>query len=166
MPISTQAAAAVNEELRAITRLRRSLAHRVRSLFLDGPGDVARAPTSVLMLLAGRGECRLSEMAELAGVGVSVMSRHVAALERDGLVTRRDDPDDRRAALLSLTDAGNTHVEGIGAQITGWLQDALHNWTEDEGASAAAVLARLAHDLNAAATSGSDHAAPVLERTP
>ncbi len=164
MPISMQTAAAFNEELRAITRLRRSLTHRARNFFLDGPGDVTRAPTSVLMLLAERGECRLSEIAEHACVDVSVMSRHVAALERDGLVCRRDDPADRRAALLSLTDAGMTYARRISAQMASWLHDALHNWTEAEGATAAALLARLTHDLNAAATSGD--AAPVLERTP
>lgn len=35
----------------------------------------------------------------------------VAALEREGLVRRRPDPADRRAAIVSLTPAGRRHFE-------------------------------------------------------
>ena len=42
-------------------------------------------------------------------------------LERDGLVTREDDPSDRRSFLLCLTDAGQQTFETIAAAHEAWL---------------------------------------------
>ncbi len=44
-------------------------------------------------------------------------------LERDGLVTREDDPSDRRSFLLCLTDAGRQAFEAIAAAHEAWLAE-------------------------------------------
>ena len=41
------------------------------------------------------------------GIEGPTLTRHVDALERQGLVRRRQDPDDRRAVVVELTDAGH-----------------------------------------------------------
>lgn len=44
-------------------------------------------------------------------------------LERDGLVTREDDPSDRRSFRLFLTDAGRRAFEAIAAAHEAWLAE-------------------------------------------
>ena len=49
---------------------------------------------------------RMSEVASLANGSLTRLSRTVDRLDRRGWVTRRPDPDDGRATLAVLTDAG------------------------------------------------------------
>ena len=49
---------------------------------------------------------RMSEVAALANGSLTRLSRTVDRLEKRGRVTRRPDPDDGRATLAILTDAG------------------------------------------------------------
>jgi DNA-binding MarR family transcriptional regulator len=61
---------------------------------------------TVLATLAEDGPTRLTALA--AGIGVSqpAMTQCVGRMEREGLVVRLIDPDDARATLVDLTDAG------------------------------------------------------------
>jgi MarR family transcriptional regulator, transcriptional regulator for hemolysin len=56
---------------------------------------------------------QVSDLAELFGVSVPSMSRAVDALVRDGLATRVEDPDDRRARQVRITAKGNDLVETL-----------------------------------------------------
>ena len=47
-----------------------------------------------------------SRLARDEGVSAPTMTRLVAALERDGLVTRSADPGDRRSQLVAATERG------------------------------------------------------------
>jgi MarR family transcriptional regulator for hemolysin len=46
------------------------------------------------------------ELAAAVGIREATLTHHLNAMERDGLVTRRRDPDNRRRQLVALTDAG------------------------------------------------------------
>jgi len=48
-----------------------------------------------------------NDLAAAVGIEGPTLTRHVDALERQGLVRRRQDPDDRRAVVVELTDAGH-----------------------------------------------------------
>jgi DNA-binding MarR family transcriptional regulator len=52
------------------------------------------------------GPVRVTTLAESAGIGQPSMTQMIQRLERQGLVTRVDDPEDGRVALVSLSDAG------------------------------------------------------------
>jgi DNA-binding MarR family transcriptional regulator len=52
------------------------------------------------------GPVRVTTLAASAGIGQPSMTELIQRLERQGLVTRVDDPEDGRAALVSLSDAG------------------------------------------------------------
>src|SRR4051812_25024861 len=52
------------------------------------------------------GPARVSDVARRLRVDLSVASRQVAALTAAGYVRRQPDPEDRRAQLVSLTEAG------------------------------------------------------------
>ncbi len=68
---------------------------------------------SVLATVCRRGPLRLSELAELEGLNPTMLSRVIAELGARGLVRRVADPDDRRAALVDATPAGQRVREKI-----------------------------------------------------
>jgi DNA-binding MarR family transcriptional regulator len=77
----------------------------------------------VLMLLLEKGQgCSQShgahphtpaELADMAGVTRATMTGLIDTLERDGLVTRTPDPNDRRMMSVSLTAHGRARLEKI-----------------------------------------------------
>ena len=86
-----------------LLRVGRQLSHRAAHELY---GDLPSYGWAVLVPLESGGEQRLSALALQLGVDGSVASRQVAVLERSGLITRRPDPQDGRASLLGLSEAG------------------------------------------------------------
>ncbi|GAA3804306.1 MULTISPECIES: MarR family winged helix-turn-helix transcriptional regulator [Amycolatopsis] len=68
---------------------------------------------SVLSELVHGGPRRMSVLAELEGVRQPSMTDLVRRLERLGLVSRRPDPDDRRAVLIEATESGTRYVTDL-----------------------------------------------------
>ena len=66
------------------------------------------------------------------------MAQTVGDLEADGLVARRPDPDDRRRALVELTDEGRTALAADRRRREGWLASVIR---EDLSAEEQALLA-------------------------
>lgn len=64
------------------------------------------ARVRLLLALATAGGTRMSGLAAQLGVTNRAITGLVDALEREGVVARRPDPDDRRAIRLELTAAG------------------------------------------------------------
>jgi DNA-binding MarR family transcriptional regulator len=64
--------------------------------------------TAVLTLgtLDQEGPVRVTTLAAAAGIGQPSMTQMIQRLERQGLVTRVEDPEDGRVALVNLSDAG------------------------------------------------------------
>ncbi|QJW56433.1 Transcriptional regulator SlyA [Serratia plymuthica] len=81
---------------------RRLLAQRLSE---EGLSD-ATALLVLVMRQAGRKPLRQRELAQRMGVENSAVVRLLDALETDGLVSRREDPADRRAKLPELTQEG------------------------------------------------------------
>ena len=65
---------------------------------------VAQAAT--LEVLKLEGAMRLSALGRRLGISPSTLSRNLQRLEERGLIERASDPDDARAAIASLTSAG------------------------------------------------------------
>jgi DNA-binding MarR family transcriptional regulator len=60
----------------------------------------------VLATLAEDGPTRLTVLAAATGVSQPAMTQCVGRMEREGLVIRLIDPEDARATLVDITDAG------------------------------------------------------------
>ncbi|MCE7005254.1 MarR family transcriptional regulator [Kibdelosporangium philippinense] len=97
----------------------------------------------LLAELAYRGEARVSDLAEQRFVDASVVSRQAAQLEKLGLIERRRAPEDRRAALLSLTPEGEKVLEQWRQRQADTMADALSDWDAEDVASATEHLARM-----------------------
>jgi DNA-binding MarR family transcriptional regulator len=80
---------------------------------------------AVLGRLDREGPQSVSELAVAERVRPQSMAQTVSDLEADGFVTRRPDPDDRRRALVELTDQGMAALQADRAQREGWLARAI-----------------------------------------
>lgn len=81
--------------------------HRVVDQAMAAEGlSLARA--KVLMRLDLHGSMNQATLAGLLGFAPRSVTETVDGLERDGLVTRTEDPNDRRARIVALTDSGQT----------------------------------------------------------
>jgi DNA-binding MarR family transcriptional regulator len=103
-----------NADADAVGRLRAVVGRLARQLRGTQAG-AGLTPTqiSVLFSVARRGPLRLSELAELEGLNPTMLSRVIAQLADDGLLSRATDPDDRRAAVVDATDRGRRLRERI-----------------------------------------------------
>jgi DNA-binding MarR family transcriptional regulator len=114
---------------------------------LHAPGNVSLTAAATLSTLTRTGPVRLSELTASEQVTQPGMTQLVTRLERAGLVERRRDPEDGRAILISITDAGRQIFEARRtnrAQQISALFDQLS--AEDRAAIASALpaLGRLA----------------------
>ncbi|SFF56405.1 MarR family winged helix-turn-helix transcriptional regulator [Blastococcus tunisiensis] len=110
-------------------------------------GELPSFGWALLLPLERDGAQRCSSLAAHAGIDVSVASRQVAALERDGHVERRPDPDDGRASLLSITERGSLALAATRALRADWALGALSAWDETDARLLSDLLDRLVADL-------------------
>ena len=136
----------VEETLAEYKRLHRavltSTAPRWRDL------DMSMQQLRAMYLLREEDEASVGRLAELFGMRLPAASLLADRLVRAGLVDRRDDPEDRRRVLLSLSRAGNRLVtelrEGNYQPMRRWM-----------GAMASEDLAALKRGLRALADAAS-----------
>lgn len=107
------------------------------------PSDCPSGSAAVLTLLGSYGDMRMSRLAELLSVDMSVTSRHVAHLADRGLIDRSPDPADKRSRILHLTPAGLTRLEALSERTTQLLTERLSDWSDEEVAQLARLMARL-----------------------
>jgi DNA-binding MarR family transcriptional regulator len=98
------------------------------------------------------GPIRVSEVAARLGVDLSVASRQLSALAKAGYVLAEADGEDRRAVLLSSTDAGRRALRDSHRRMVHVFNGALAHWTEDQVEALTDGLTRLRADFEPAAT--------------
>jgi DNA-binding MarR family transcriptional regulator len=101
-----------------------------------------------LALLDRNGPSRVSDLAEVARVDASVVSRQVSTLEQQGYVARTPDPADGRAHRLSLTPAGAKVLEDGRERLVGVVTERLDDWSADDIATFSARLQTLLVTIN------------------
>jgi DNA-binding MarR family transcriptional regulator len=113
------------------------------------PGPAAGLDSSAypILFVLAREPQRVSDVAETIHSDVSTVSRQVAGLTRSGFVDRTPDPDDGRAQLLTLTDAGRDVVATARRHRDEWLAHLVTDWDADEVADFTDGLGRFADAL-------------------
>ncbi|MGW0772884.1 MarR family winged helix-turn-helix transcriptional regulator [Streptomyces sp. NPDC002835] len=114
-----------------------------RSLSRMLPADCPSGSAAVLALVSRHGEMRMSRLAELLAVDMSVTSRHVAHVVDRGWLERSPDPDDRRSRILRLTASGEELLGELGRRTADIFAHCLEDWSDDEVGQLNAMLARL-----------------------
>ncbi|MBO9601154.1 MAG: MarR family transcriptional regulator [Novosphingobium sp.] len=114
-------------------------------MMADQGASLAR--TKLLLCLQKRGPLRGTDIAEFFSQSPRTVTEAIDGLERDGLVERTPDPNDRRAKLIRITEKGieaAARTEPLRHQLVdrtfGTLDDA-------ERTALAAILEKLARGL-------------------
>lgn len=107
------------------------------------PADCPSGSAAVLTLLGRHGDMRMTKLAELLSVDMSVTSRHVAHLAERGWLERSPDPADKRSRILHLTPAGRTRLDELFRRTTQLLAERLDDWSDDEVGRLTQLMARL-----------------------
>ena len=109
--------------------------------------DMDPATFWLLKALAKHDALRVTELAALANLDASTVSRHVQQLHRSGLIDRTPDPDDRRAQQVALSSGGRERLnEGL-ARRRALLGKSFEGWDHDDIQALDTLLARFVGDL-------------------
>ncbi|MGQ4382244.1 MarR family winged helix-turn-helix transcriptional regulator [Streptomyces sp. SAS_270] len=107
------------------------------------PHDCPAGSAAVLTLLGQYGDMRMSRLAELLAVDMSVTSRHVAHVADRGWIERSPDPADKRSRILHLTAAGRARLDELSRRTSQLLADRLSDWSDDEVGLLIQLMTRL-----------------------
>ena len=113
MPPGPPSSPPIGMELAAVARL----VSRAFDEALTAAGG-SRPTWLVLLSLKTRAVANQRELAAAVGIQGATLTHHLNAMESDGLLTRRRDPQNRRVHLVELTDAGEAafhRLRGVAA---------------------------------------------------
>lgn len=106
----------------------------------------------VMMQLHHRGAFGMSEVSERFEITPAAASQLVDKLVQNGFILREEDPNDRRAKLLNLTDKGRDVIQQGLEERYRWMDQLEERLTDDERAKiieALDILTRIAQDVEA-----------------
>ena len=150
----TQLAAELGHGISQLVRM----AGRARSQMSAGES----AEWSTFVVLAPLMECgpqRSSALAEMVHLDPSRVSRMISHSIDRGLVDRRPDPADGRAAILHVTADGKRVFEQLSRRRDEYFASVVAHWSERDRRTLAALISRLASDLGEALQGHETHAA-------
>jgi len=125
------------------------------------PGDaVDYSAFPILKLLSHQGPLRVSALAHALGLDASTVSRHAHQLEDRGLLERTDDPDDRRASQVALSELGGTCLVQAFESRRHVISNALDGWTDEERETLRVLVHRLVQSLAPQDTTVVPHDSP------
>lgn len=155
MPRSSRPAPAVlqslsDELIDQIVRLQR-VVHRLKQSPPGGSGG-DRSAHVLLLMVHHRGPLRVADLAGACFVDASTVSRQAAELVRDGLLRREADPEDGRASLMALTEAGHEHVQAMFARRRTFFSQVVRDWETEDLLAFQAYLRRFVDDVESAYT--------------
>ncbi|MEJ5117034.1 MarR family winged helix-turn-helix transcriptional regulator [Gluconobacter cerinus] len=107
-----------------------------------------RAGQIPVFLALGKGEIRTQKvLAELAGIEQPGMATLLARMERDGLIEREPDPDDKRVSQIRLSPVGLTKSQQVIPIMEGASEEAFKGFTPLERDILITLLERMSSSL-------------------
>ncbi len=138
-----------------------SVAKQVSRAFDDALASAggSRPTWLVLMTLRGSGSSSQSEVADAIGIRGATLSHHLAAMERDGLISRVRGEADRRNVAVTLTDEGLARFEALRTVAQQFDSRLRRGLDENQVQVLYDLLAHLEHNVE-----GSEGVGPPLAR--
>jgi DNA-binding MarR family transcriptional regulator len=136
-------------EAELASRLRLAVTRLARRLRTVLPGQLTPSQLATLSSVERLGPLTLGELSTAERVKPPTMTKIVACLEEQGLVSRTVDRSDRRVARIEATPAGLRFLEESRHQKDAYLAERLHGLGPEDKAAlerAAQVLERLLED--------------------
>jgi DNA-binding MarR family transcriptional regulator len=134
---------------RLASDLRLVIARIARKIRQSESAGLTPSQVSALVAVEQLGHARVSDIAVLESVSAPTVTRIVTNLEEAGLLSRADDPSDRRSSRVTLTAQGAAALHHMRTERTAYLQQRLAELTPAERStleSALPILARIAGD--------------------
>jgi len=113
-------------------RLRLVMVRLARALRHQGSTALSPSQVSALASIDEFGPLRISALAAFESVGAPVATRVVASLEELDLLKRTDDPEDKRASLVELSDHGRVVLTALLSERTIGLSSRLERLSPAE----------------------------------
>lgn len=129
-----------------VDRLRVSFLRIARRIRTSSVEQLTPSQLAVLSTVVRIGPLTVGQIAEREHVKPPSISKIVAALERQGYIQRDVDPNDRRCAVIAVSPAGRSYLEGVRAAGRTWLATRLDGLDPEERSAltdALPVLERL-----------------------
>jgi DNA-binding MarR family transcriptional regulator len=107
---------------------------------------------SILMQLHHKGVCGVSDISERFDITNAAASQLVDKLVQSGFIKREEDPQDRRAKLLNLTDKGKELIQRGIEERYRWVDQLAERLTMEERvqvSEALNIMSRAARELEA-----------------
>ena len=133
-------------EAELASRLRLAVTRLARRLRTQLPGELSPSQLATLASVECRGPLTLGELSAVERVKPPTMTKIVACLEEQGLVSRTVDPSDRRVARVEATAAGLAFLEDSRQSKDAYLATRLRTLSPDDRLAlerAAEVLERI-----------------------
>jgi len=130
----------VDSVLMAVMSVGRLLRQRIAGDDLD-PGSIW------LLKTLSRQPMRVTELAASANLDTSTVSRHVAQMDRAGLVERTPDPADGRAHRVELTASGRSLLDEAFRRRRALLSRSLRDWDTEDVTAFDRLLSRFVGDV-------------------
>ncbi|MET9503467.1 MarR family winged helix-turn-helix transcriptional regulator [Streptomyces sp. NPDC006259] len=118
-----EAVETIQREMTAFARRARASAGRLHP-------ELSLVSYTLLGHLEDSGGCRATDLAAHYALDKSTVSRQVSALERSGLIERRQDPADHRVQVLHLTGAGRDILAQVTESRRAAFRERLAEWPE------------------------------------
>jgi len=107
----------------------------------------------ILMQLHHRGNCGIGDIGERFDITSAAASQLADKLVQSGLIQREEDPQDRRAKLLNLTDKGRELIQQGIEERYRWVDQVAERLTAEERVQvgeALDIMTRAAQELESA----------------
>ncbi|MDV3252329.1 MarR family transcriptional regulator [Devosia sp. BK] len=115
---------------------------REREIML-APIGLNPAYVPVLLALSSGGAHTPKALSQAAEVEQPTMTATIQRMERDGLVTRKANPDDGRSALIALTQKGYDHIADMDRALGALNELLLEQFTTAERGQFLELLSRV-----------------------
>ena len=87
-----------------------------------------------------KGSLGVSDLAEKIGISNAASSQLLERMVQQGIVSRHENPEDRRNKLIKLTEKGKELIKDILTSRGKWLEELQHTMTPDEQQQVQQVL--------------------------
>lgn len=102
--------------------------------------SISMPQLGILMQLHYRRDCGISDIGERFDITSAAASQLADKLVQSGLIQREEDPNDRRAKLLNLTDKGRQLIQHGIEERYRWVDQLAEKLTPEERAKVAEAL--------------------------
>jgi DNA-binding MarR family transcriptional regulator len=109
----------------------------------------------ILMQIHFRGNCGISDISDRFDITSAAASQLVDKLVQSGFIQREEDPHDRRAKLLNLTEKGKELIQDSTERRYRWVEDVAQKLSAQERGQvneALHIMTRAAQELEAEPT--------------